>query len=163
MDTFCKLSGLDPLWDWNRTWYTASPDLTHCFQNTVLVWAPCVYLWLLAPFYCLYLYCHGNGRIRISCLCTAKMVLGFLLASFGFVEFFYILLERSGEIHQHMVFLLSPVVRSVTVCLPFPNTFILPGPGPSDVLKFHPVSFHKHTLVVYSGVSNPPSDSAGLI
>ncbi|XP_056443063.1 multidrug resistance-associated protein 1-like isoform X1 [Gadus chalcogrammus] len=117
MDTFCKLSGLDPLWDWNRTWYTASPDLTHCFQNTVLVWVPCVYLWLLAPFYCLHLYCHGNGRIRISCLCTAKMVLGFLLASFGFVEFFYILLERSGEIHQHMVFLLSPIVRSVTVIL----------------------------------------------
>uniref|UniRef100_A0A8C4Z3A9 ATP-binding cassette, sub-family C (CFTR/MRP), member 6a n=1 Tax=Gadus morhua TaxID=8049 RepID=A0A8C4Z3A9_GADMO len=103
--------------DWNRTWYTASPDLTHCFQNTVLVWVPCVYLWLLAPFYCLHLYCHGNGRIRISCLCTAKMVLGFLLASFGFVEFFYILLERSGEIHQHMVFLLSPIVRSVTVIL----------------------------------------------
>ncbi|CAL8332500.1 unnamed protein product [Merluccius merluccius] len=117
MDTFCKLSGLDPLWDWNRTWYTANPDLTQCFQNTVLVWVPCVYLWLLAPLYCLHLYCHDNGRIRISCLCTAKMVLGFLLASFGFVEFFYILLERSQEIQQHMVFLLSPIVRSMTVIL----------------------------------------------
>ncbi|KAG7263239.1 LOW QUALITY PROTEIN: hypothetical protein CRUP_001508 [Coryphaenoides rupestris] len=103
--------------DWNRTWYTANPDLTQCFQNTVLVWVPCVYLWLLAPFYCLHLYCHDNGRIRISCLCTAKMVLGFLLASFGFVEFFYILLERSQEIQQHMVFLVSPIVRSMTVIL----------------------------------------------
>ncbi|KAJ3614828.1 hypothetical protein NHX12_018398 [Muraenolepis orangiensis] len=117
MDTFCKLSGLDPLWDWNRTWYTANPDLTQCFQNTVLVWVPCVYLWLLAPFYCLHLYCHDNGRIRISCLCTTKMVLGFLLASFGLVEFFYILLERSQEIQQHMVFLLSPIIRSMTVIL----------------------------------------------
>lgn len=42
-------------------------------------------------------------------------MLGFLLASFGFVEFFYILLERSQEIHQHMVFLLSPIIRSMTV------------------------------------------------
>lgn len=149
-----------PLQDWNRTWYTANPDLTQCFQNTVLVWVPCIYLWLLAPFYCLHLYCHDHGRIRISGLCTAKMVrpavlsqswrvitwkdtlwfskicrekcnwrcrkflqslsypfqvLGFLLASFGFVEFFYILLERSQEIQQHMVFLLSPIIRSMTV------------------------------------------------
>ncbi|XP_046899863.1 multidrug resistance-associated protein 1 [Hypomesus transpacificus] len=117
MDAFCKLSGLDPLWDWNRTWYTANPDLTQCFQNTVLVWVPCVYLWLCAPFYCLHLYCHDRGRIRISCLCTTKMVLGFLLASFGFVEFFYILLERRDEIHHHMVFLLSPIIRSLTVVL----------------------------------------------
>ncbi|XP_040891867.1 multidrug resistance-associated protein 1 isoform X3 [Toxotes jaculatrix] len=117
MDAFCRLSGLDPLWDWNRTWYTANPDLTQCFQNTVLVWVPCIYLWLLAPFYCLHLYCHDHGRIQMSCLCTAKMVLGFLLASFGFVEFFYILLERSQEIQQHMVFLLSPIIRSMTVIL----------------------------------------------
>uniref|UniRef100_A0A8D3DGD5 ABC-type glutathione-S-conjugate transporter n=1 Tax=Scophthalmus maximus TaxID=52904 RepID=A0A8D3DGD5_SCOMX len=104
-------------YDWNRTWYTANPDLTQCFQNTVLVWVPCIYLWLLAPFYCLHLYCHDRGRIQMSCLCSSKMVLGFLLASFGFVEFFYILLERSQEIHQHMVFLLSPIIRSMTVIL----------------------------------------------
>lgn len=42
-------------------------------------------------------------------------MLGFLLASFGFVEFFYILLERSQEIHQHLVFLLGPIIRSMTV------------------------------------------------
>lgn len=60
--------------DWNRTWYTANPDLTQCFQNTVLVWVPCIYLWLLAPFYCLHLYCHDRGRIQMSGLCAAKMV-----------------------------------------------------------------------------------------
>uniref|UniRef100_A0A8C8CGX2 ABC-type glutathione-S-conjugate transporter n=1 Tax=Oncorhynchus tshawytscha TaxID=74940 RepID=A0A8C8CGX2_ONCTS len=60
--------------DWNRTWYTDKPDLTECFQNTVLVWFPCVYLWLLAPFYALKLYCHDCGCIRISTLCTAKTV-----------------------------------------------------------------------------------------
>uniref|UniRef100_A0A4W5M0D8 ABC-type glutathione-S-conjugate transporter n=1 Tax=Hucho hucho TaxID=62062 RepID=A0A4W5M0D8_9TELE len=42
--------------------------------NTVLVWFPCVYLWLLAPFYALKLYCHDCGCIRISTLCTAKTV-----------------------------------------------------------------------------------------
>uniref|UniRef100_A0A8C7CGQ7 ABC-type glutathione-S-conjugate transporter n=1 Tax=Oncorhynchus kisutch TaxID=8019 RepID=A0A8C7CGQ7_ONCKI len=65
--------------DWNRTWYTDKPDLTECFQNTVLVWFPCVYLWLLAPFYALKLYCHDCGCIRISTLCTAKTVIFYLL------------------------------------------------------------------------------------
>uniref|UniRef100_A0A3Q2Y780 ABC-type glutathione-S-conjugate transporter n=1 Tax=Hippocampus comes TaxID=109280 RepID=A0A3Q2Y780_HIPCM len=76
-----------------------------------------VYLWFLAPLYCLHLYCHDHGRIQVSSLCIVKMVLGFLLASFGFVEFFYILLERSEEIEQHMIFLLSPIIRSMTVIL----------------------------------------------
>ncbi|XP_056122814.1 multidrug resistance-associated protein 1 [Rhinichthys klamathensis goyatoka] len=117
MDTFCSLSGLDPLWDWNQTWYTHNPELSNCFQNTVLVWAPCIYLWVLSPFYCLHLYCHGRGRLPLSSLCNAKLLLGFFLASFGFVEFFYILLERRQEIQQHLVFLLSPIIRSLTVVL----------------------------------------------
>uniref|UniRef100_A0A4W5LVH7 ABC-type glutathione-S-conjugate transporter n=1 Tax=Hucho hucho TaxID=62062 RepID=A0A4W5LVH7_9TELE len=73
----CCLSGFvsSSCTDWNRTWYTDKPDLTECFQNTVLVWFPCVYLWLLAPFYALKLYCHDCGCIRISTLCTAKTVI----------------------------------------------------------------------------------------
>uniref|UniRef100_A0A8D3DSU2 ABC-type glutathione-S-conjugate transporter n=1 Tax=Scophthalmus maximus TaxID=52904 RepID=A0A8D3DSU2_SCOMX len=93
--------------DWNRTWYTANPDLTQCFQNTVLVWVPCIYLWLLAPFYCLHLYCHDRGRIQMSCLCSSKMVR--LHTDFG--------QSSDQEIHQHMVFLLSPIIRSMTVIL----------------------------------------------
>ncbi|KTG05519.1 hypothetical protein cypCar_00014280 [Cyprinus carpio] len=103
--------------DWNQTWYTHNPELSNCFQNTVLVWAPCIYLWVLSPFYCLRLYCHGRGRLPLSSLCSAKLLLGFFLASFGFVEFFYILLERRQEIQQHLVFLLSPIIRSLTVVL----------------------------------------------
>lgn len=63
--------------DWNLTWYTHSPELSDCFQNTVLVWAPCIYLWLCSPFYCLHLYCHGRGRLPLSLLCSAKLVSGF--------------------------------------------------------------------------------------
>ncbi|XP_048103810.1 multidrug resistance-associated protein 1 [Alosa alosa] len=117
MDALCSLSGLDPLWDWNTTWYTPHPDLTQCFQNTMLVWIPCIYLWVCAPFYCLHLYCHDCGRIPVSVLCSAKLLLGFFLASFGFVEFFYILLMKNQEIQHHMVFLLNPIIRSMTVVL----------------------------------------------
>uniref|UniRef100_A0A8C2FF47 ATP-binding cassette, sub-family C (CFTR/MRP), member 6a n=1 Tax=Cyprinus carpio TaxID=7962 RepID=A0A8C2FF47_CYPCA len=54
--------------------YTAHPDLTQCFQHTVLVWFPCFYLWVCAPFYCLYLRFYDNGRISLSSLCCAKTV-----------------------------------------------------------------------------------------
>uniref|UniRef100_A0A674EA21 ABC-type glutathione-S-conjugate transporter n=1 Tax=Salmo trutta TaxID=8032 RepID=A0A674EA21_SALTR len=84
------------------------PDLTECFQNTVLVWFPCVYLWLLAPFYALKLYCHDCGCIRISTLCTAKTVSQPIESQYG---------QRSHEIQNHMVFLLSPIIRSLTVVL----------------------------------------------
>uniref|UniRef100_A0A9J8ATG6 ABC-type glutathione-S-conjugate transporter n=1 Tax=Cyprinus carpio carpio TaxID=630221 RepID=A0A9J8ATG6_CYPCA len=60
--------------DQENTWYTHNPELSNCFQNTVLVWAPCIYLWVLSPFYCLRLYCHGRGRLPLSSLCSAKLV-----------------------------------------------------------------------------------------
>uniref|UniRef100_A0AAR2KWP1 ABC-type glutathione-S-conjugate transporter n=1 Tax=Pygocentrus nattereri TaxID=42514 RepID=A0AAR2KWP1_PYGNA len=69
----CK-EGNEPCTDWNLTWFTPNPDLTQCFQHTVLVWFPCVYLWLCAPFYFLYLRFHHHGRISISSLCCAKTV-----------------------------------------------------------------------------------------
>nr|XP_021330365.1 multidrug resistance-associated protein 1-like [Danio rerio] len=117
MDTLCSLSGLDPLWDWNVTWYTAHPDLTKCFQHTILVWFPCFYLWICAPFYCLYLKFYDNGRISISSLCCAKTGLALCLASFGFLETVYLLVERRRDIEHHMVFLLSPIIRSLTMIL----------------------------------------------
>ena len=30
---------------------TTNPDLTRCFQSTVLAWLPCAYLWLCSLFY----------------------------------------------------------------------------------------------------------------
>uniref|UniRef100_A0A673JRB1 ABC-type glutathione-S-conjugate transporter n=1 Tax=Sinocyclocheilus rhinocerous TaxID=307959 RepID=A0A673JRB1_9TELE len=117
MDTLCSHSGLDPLWDWNVTWYTPHPDLTQCFQHTVLVWFPCFYLWVCAPFYCLYLRFYDNGHISISSLCCAKTGLCLCLAFFGFLEMVYLLVERSRDIESHMVFLLSPIIRSLTMIL----------------------------------------------
>uniref|UniRef100_A0AAY5ETV2 ABC-type glutathione-S-conjugate transporter n=1 Tax=Electrophorus electricus TaxID=8005 RepID=A0AAY5ETV2_ELEEL len=60
--------------DWNLTWYTPHPDLTQCFQHTVLVWLPCLYLWLGAPFYLVYRRFRDHGRISVSALCGAKTV-----------------------------------------------------------------------------------------
>uniref|UniRef100_A0A8C7F049 ABC-type glutathione-S-conjugate transporter n=1 Tax=Oncorhynchus kisutch TaxID=8019 RepID=A0A8C7F049_ONCKI len=103
--------------DWNRTWYTDKPDLTECFQNTVLVWFPCVYLWLLAPFYALKLYCHDCGCIRISTLCTAKTVLGFLLASFGFVDHTNLTLTHCRTLSPSLSLTLPLSPQVLAICI----------------------------------------------
>uniref|UniRef100_A0A3Q2XL02 ABC transmembrane type-1 domain-containing protein n=1 Tax=Hippocampus comes TaxID=109280 RepID=A0A3Q2XL02_HIPCM len=91
MEDLCRLGGLDPLWDWNVTWYTSKPDLTQCFQHTVLVCLPCVFLWTFCPLYLLYL--HLRPRL---------------------LEIFYLLVKKNDELHTHAVFLLGPLVRSLT-------------------------------------------------
>uniref|UniRef100_A0A8C9FS75 Uncharacterized protein n=1 Tax=Pavo cristatus TaxID=9049 RepID=A0A8C9FS75_PAVCR len=47
---------------------------TQCFQNTVLVCVPCIYLWVCFPVYFLYLRCHDRGYIQMSILNKAKTV-----------------------------------------------------------------------------------------
>lgn len=57
--TFCA----GPLWDLKVTWggEDAGPDFTPCFHKTVLVYAPCALLWILAP---LELYLNRTVRGR---------------------------------------------------------------------------------------------------
>ncbi|XP_022256651.1 canalicular multispecific organic anion transporter 2-like, partial [Limulus polyphemus] len=38
-----------PFWDLQVTWYTNQPDFTPCFHNSILIWMPCIFLWLLIP------------------------------------------------------------------------------------------------------------------
>ncbi|XP_042247990.1 multidrug resistance-associated protein 1 isoform X1 [Thunnus maccoyii] len=117
-DKFCSLDSSDPFWDWNRTWYTSNPDLTQCFQNTVLVWLPCLYLWLCAPIYLIYLRSHNRGYICMSHLNKAKTAVGFLLWIICWADVFYSFWERShGSRVPAPVHLVSPTVLGFTMLL----------------------------------------------
>ncbi|XP_068585945.1 multidrug resistance-associated protein 1-like [Cebidichthys violaceus] len=118
MENLCSVSGLDPLWDWNLTWYTSQPDLTQCFQHTVLVWFPCVFLWTCSPLYLLYLQLRPHqGIIPLSKLCCSKTLLGLSLASFGLLEMFFLLVKKNEEIQNHLLILIGPLIRSLTLVL----------------------------------------------
>ncbi|CAJ0967200.1 unnamed protein product [Ranitomeya imitator] len=103
--------------DANVTWYTENPDFTKCFQNTVLVWIPCIYLWLCFPFYFLYLHRHDQGYIRMSHLSKAKTALGFLLWLVCWADLFYSFWERSQSISRAPVYVVSPTVLGITMLL----------------------------------------------
>ncbi|XP_074237713.1 multidrug resistance-associated protein 1 isoform X2 [Saimiri boliviensis] len=103
--------------DWNLTWYTSNPDFTKCFQNTVLVWVPCFYLWACFPFYFLYLSRHDRGYIQMTPLNKTKTALGFLLWIVCWADLFYSFWERSRGIFLAPVFLVSPTLLGITMLL----------------------------------------------
>ncbi|NXO19201.1 MRP1 protein, partial [Oriolus oriolus] len=103
--------------DWNLTWHTEDPDFTPCFQNTVLVWIPCIYLWLCFPVYSLYLRRHDRGYIQVSNLNKAKTALGLILWIVCWADLFYSFWERSQNIFRAPFFLVSPTVLGITMLL----------------------------------------------
>ncbi|XP_045427222.1 multidrug resistance-associated protein 1 isoform X1 [Pipistrellus kuhlii] len=119
---FCSADGSDPFWDWNITWHTSNPDFTKCFQNTVLVWVPCFYLWATFPFYFLYLSHHDRGYIQMTHLNKTKTALGFLLWIVCWADLFYSFWERNWGNFPAPVFLVSPTLLGITMLL---ATFII--------------------------------------
>ncbi|XP_004855847.1 multidrug resistance-associated protein 1 isoform X1 [Heterocephalus glaber] len=114
---FCSAEGSDSFWDWNATWSTSSPEFTKCFQNTVLVWVPCCYLWACFPFYFLYLSRHDRGYIQMTHLNKAKTALGSLLWVICWADLFYSLWERSQGQPVPPVLLVSPTLLGITMLL----------------------------------------------
>ncbi|XP_042293386.1 multidrug resistance-associated protein 1 isoform X2 [Sceloporus undulatus] len=109
--------GPQPLWDWNVTWYTDRPDFTKCFQNTILVWIPCVYLWACFPVYFVYLRRHDRGYIQMSPLNKAKTALGLFLWIVCWADLFYSFWERNRGLLQAPVYLVSPTILGITMLL----------------------------------------------
>ncbi|XP_060220229.1 multidrug resistance-associated protein 1 isoform X2 [Meriones unguiculatus] len=115
--SFCSADGPDPLWDWNVTWYTSNPDFTKCFQNTVLTWVPCFYLWTCFPLYFFYLSRHDRGYIQMTHLNKAKTALGFFLWLICWADLFYSFWERSQGAVLALVLLVSPTLLGITMLL----------------------------------------------
>ncbi|XP_075021177.1 multidrug resistance-associated protein 1 isoform X6 [Calonectris borealis] len=115
VESFCSVDAYEPFWDWNLTWHTENPDFTQCFQNTVLVWIPCIYLWVCFPVYFLYLRCHDRGYIQMSNLNKAKTALGLILWIVCWADLFYSFWERSQN--RAPFFLVRPTVLGITMLL----------------------------------------------
>ncbi|KAM9012498.1 multidrug resistance-associated protein 1 isoform 5-T5 [Ara ararauna] len=115
IESFCSVDAYEPFWDWNVTWHTENPDFTPCFQNTVLVWIPCIYLWVCFPVYFLYLRYHDRGYIQMSNLNKAKTALGLILWIVCWADLFYSFWERSQNIFRAPFFLVGPTVLGITM------------------------------------------------
>ncbi|XP_056453227.1 multidrug resistance-associated protein 1-like [Gadus chalcogrammus] len=102
--------------DWNRTWNTPNPDLTQCFQNSALVWLPCLYFWLCTPGYLIYLHRHDRGYICMSSLNKAKTAVGFLLWLICWADVLFTFYEKNRVSNgPPSVYLVSPTLLGITM------------------------------------------------
>ncbi|KAK2583563.1 hypothetical protein KPH14_009513 [Odynerus spinipes] len=71
MDQFCG----SKFWDTDLSWNSNDPDLTECFQKTVLIWAPCVFLWAFSAMEVYYLLNSRRKNVPFTWLFISKQVL----------------------------------------------------------------------------------------
>ncbi|NXE76012.1 MRP3 protein, partial [Cochlearius cochlearius] len=103
--------------DSNLSIHTDNPDLTPCFQNTILAWIPSIYLWSALPFYLLYLKHNRRGYIVLSMLSRFKTLFGVLLWCVSWADLFYSFHELLQNRTPPPVYFVTPLIVGITVLL----------------------------------------------
>ncbi|CAH0555484.1 unnamed protein product [Brassicogethes aeneus] len=70
LDLFCG----SEFWNNSLTWYTDNPEFTKCFERTVLIWIPCVFLWTFALLEVYYITNSKKRNIPWNFLNVSKLV-----------------------------------------------------------------------------------------
>ncbi|CAD0199749.1 unnamed protein product [Chrysodeixis includens] len=114
LDSFCG----SVFWNSSLTWNTDNPELTPCFQKTVLVWTPCLYLWVAALLDAYYILSSKERNIPWNMLNISKLVITCLLIVLKFVDLGVTVHTSSqGEIEVFNADYYSPIVKILTFAL----------------------------------------------
>ncbi|XP_077999979.1 multidrug resistance-associated protein 1-like [Glandiceps talaboti] len=114
LESFCG----GPLWDPTLLNSTV-PDLAVCFQTTILLWLPCAYLWLVAPFYIHYMKQHSREYAPVSTLHRVKSVFSSLLILIPLTNLSKAVYDTVNGTELPPVEFVTPVVLSITAMLTF--------------------------------------------
>ncbi|XP_030839751.1 ATP-binding cassette, sub-family C (CFTR/MRP), member 1 isoform X4 [Strongylocentrotus purpuratus] len=102
---------------WDPSLLNASvPDVTPCFQETVLSWIPSAFLVLITPFYLLFMKHNDRGFIPISKLHKAKLSLGLLLILLPVLDVckgISDMMQTDGDLPA--VYIVTPAVLAITM------------------------------------------------
>ncbi|XP_011882151.1 PREDICTED: multidrug resistance-associated protein 1 isoform X4 [Vollenhovia emeryi] len=112
MDQFCGTK----FWDANLTWYTNDPDLTECFQKTILVWVPCIFLWAFSAMEAYYLLNSKRRNVPYTWLFISKQVLTVGLILLSIVDL-GMAIHASTYRPVHSVDYCTPVIKIVSFTL----------------------------------------------
>uniref|UniRef100_A0A8C9WDH4 ATP-binding cassette, sub-family C (CFTR/MRP), member 3 n=1 Tax=Scleropages formosus TaxID=113540 RepID=A0A8C9WDH4_SCLFO len=94
-----------------------SPDLTECFQMSLLSWFPSIYLWIAFPLYFLYLKRSNRGYIMMSLLNRVKTVVGVILWIVCWTDLFSSFHELQQGTVLSPLFFVTPLVVGITMLL----------------------------------------------
>ncbi|KAL0104454.1 hypothetical protein PUN28_017289 [Cardiocondyla obscurior] len=112
MDQFCGTK----FWDANLTWYTNDPDLTECFQKTILVWVPCIFLWTFSAMEAYYILNSKTRNIPYTWLFISKQVLTIGLILLSIIDL-GMAIHTSTYSTVHSVDYWTPVIKIVSFTL----------------------------------------------
>ncbi|XP_034949722.1 multidrug resistance-associated protein 1 isoform X2 [Chelonus insularis] len=112
MDLFCG----SQFWDTNLTWYTEDPDLTLCFQKTVLVWTPCVFLWAFSFLEAYYLISSKKRDVPYTWKFFAKGFITVILILLSVVDLGMAIYQSYSNIVYNVDYY-TPIIKIVTFSL----------------------------------------------
>ncbi|XP_026732665.1 multidrug resistance-associated protein 1-like isoform X2 [Trichoplusia ni] len=114
MDHFCG----SVFWNSSLTWYSDNPDFTPCFQKTVLVWIPCMFLWLAALIDGYHIYSSKEFNIPWNKLNISKLIIICLLCILQIVNICQVAYKsKSDEIKVFDVDYYDPGIKLLTFIL----------------------------------------------
>lgn len=94
--TFCR----SPIWNTSLTWNTSSPDFTPCFHNTVLAYAPFVFIMILTPVQLLWCSRSGNVSVPWNKCNVSKVIANVLLILVSFSSIVFEAISGDNQISK---------------------------------------------------------------
>ncbi|XP_046682900.1 multidrug resistance-associated protein 1-like isoform X2 [Homalodisca vitripennis] len=110
---FCK----SHFWDPAQSWNTPDPDISPCFEQTALVWGPCLLLWILAPFEAVVILNSKCRDLPWGFTNTTKMLLNLMLIGISAVNFVMSVVQYLESEEVFPVALWTPAVQTITFVL----------------------------------------------
>ncbi|GFS47673.1 multidrug resistance-associated protein 1 [Trichonephila inaurata madagascariensis] len=95
LDEFCK----SPFWDEQLLWNSTNPDFTPCFEKTLLVWSPCLFLWLFGPLECYFQRKSSQKTLPWTGANITRMVLAVVLCLLSLCSLLDELLKTKHNVH----------------------------------------------------------------
>lgn len=97
------------------TWYTDDPDFTNCFEKTVLVWVPCLFLWTFASLEVYYISNSKKRDIRWNFLNITKLLSTVLLIVLSFADLATNFAHIKSEVFKvYDVDIYTPVIKVIS-------------------------------------------------
>ncbi|XP_068210698.1 multidrug resistance-associated protein 1-like [Palaemon carinicauda] len=109
LDHISNLCG-SPLWNASLSWDGELPDMGLCMERTVLIWGPCLLLWVLAPVHVYLLRRRGLRYVPWTYLRKTKVVISVLLIVLTAVELIWAIILSSQGLPLPSNEFLAPVI-----------------------------------------------------
>ena len=111
---FFLLQNTSITWSNNATW----PQFTQCFQNTILIWVPCIWLWCCLPFYLFFMYKHCGNPIPYTWINISKNVSSLSLSLSLSLVWYHLWIEKILMLESFNFYLFNFVFYLLLLCFP---------------------------------------------